>query len=134
MKFNFYLPKHGRLLLLWSIVLLICSGVKAEGSKDFWDYPGYRLFYNAEQSQQLKVFARAGEFINVGASHVGITGGYIQVFDANGNLVATFDGADGTAIINNHIEELNGPTGGGSADSIGYICLLYTSPSPRDRG
>ena len=121
MKFNFYLPKYSRLLLVWSIILLTCSGVKAEGSKDFWGYPGYRLFYNAEQNQQLKVFARAGEFINVGASHVGLTGGFIQVFDSNGVLVATFDGADGTAIIHNHIEELNGPTGGGSSDSTGYI-------------
>jgi len=98
----------------------VANSLQAEGSKDFWDYPGTRLFYNAEQNQQLKVFARQGEFINIGASHVGITGGFINVFSPDGTLVMTFNGDDGKAIINNDTEELNGPTGGGTTNGIGY--------------
>jgi hypothetical protein len=43
----------------------------AEGSKDFVNYPGYRLFLDTRDVQQFKVYANAGEFINVGASRVG---------------------------------------------------------------
>ena len=158
MTLRIYLPNCGKLLLALAVLLFTYASLQAEGSKDFWDYPGTRLFYNAEQNQQLKVFARQGEFINVGASHVGITGGFINVFSPDGTLVMTFNGDDGKAIINNDTEELNGPTGGGTANGIGYDpgvvpvtinsegvwtiqlgfpnptrdCLLYTSPSPRD--
>ncbi|HMR42354.1 MAG TPA: hypothetical protein PKC40_00905, partial [Saprospiraceae bacterium] len=56
------------------LVVVFCNiqSVFGEGSKDFLQYPGYRLFFWAEEPQQLKVFARAGEFINVGSSHIGI--------------------------------------------------------------
>ena len=60
----------------WVIIILLIAFnhfVYAEGSVDFLKYPGKRMFYNAEQTQQLKVFAKSGEFINFGASHVGIT-------------------------------------------------------------
>ncbi len=105
------------------VITLIIGGITllyGEGSKDFWDYPGYRLFFNAEQQQQLKVYAAEGEFINLGASHVGITGGTISLFRPDGTLAATWDGSDNLAIINNDVEELAGPTGGGSTNSTGY--------------
>ncbi len=120
MKLRIYLPNCSKLLLALAVLLSTYAGLQAEGSKDFWGYPGTRLFYNAEQNQQLKVFARHGEFINVGASHVGITGGFINVYSPDGTLVMTFNGDDGKAIINNHTEELNGPTGGGTSNGIGY--------------
>ena len=61
------------------------------------------MFYNAEQTQQLKVFAKSGEFINFGASHVGITEGFIQVYTPDGKLYAVYDNTgatEGFAIIN----------------------------------
>ena len=116
MQLKIYFPKISKLLLVVAILLASTTFLKAEGSKDFWDYPGYRLFFNAEQQQQLKVYARAGEFINVGASHVGITGGFIVVYRPDGSVAARYDGSDGTAIIHNEVD-----------------CLLYTSPSPRDQ-
>jgi len=120
MTLRIYLPNCSKLLLALAVLLFTFASLQAEGSKDFWGYPGTRLFYNAEQNQQLKVFARQGEFINVGASHVGITGGFINVYSPDGTLVMTFNGEDGKAIINNHTEELNGPTGGGTTNGIGY--------------
>ena len=146
------------------IMLLVASNtfLFAEGSINFRNYPGHRLFYNVEQNQQLKVYATDGEFINVGSSHVGINGGTIEVYNPSGQLVATFDGSGNTAIIFNDVEELNGPTGGAGYEpgvvavpagqggvwsirlrypapqrqrfvsALLNSCLLYTSPSPRD--
>ena len=37
------------------------NSLKAEGSVDFINNNGYRLFYFAERPQQLKVYANAGE-------------------------------------------------------------------------
>ena len=108
------------LLLLASLCLLTFTSLYGEGSVDFINYPGYRLFYNTSIDQQLKVYAGAGEFINVGASHVGIRGGFIQVYRPDGSLHSTFDGSDNLAIINNDIEELNGPNGGGTTQGEGY--------------
>jgi len=70
--------------------------------------------------QQMKVYGAAGEFINVGSSHVNIQGGFISVFRPDGTLHSTFDGNDGSAIINNDVEELAGPTGGGTTNGTGY--------------
>lgn len=109
--------------LLAFFAMTIPVSIRAEGSVDFLKYPGKRLFYNAEQTQQLKVYANAGEFINFGASHVGITDGFIQVYSPDGKLYATYDNKGttaGLAIINNDIEELNGPTGGGTLNGKGY--------------
>jgi len=95
----------------------------AEGSVDFIDYPGFRLFYFAERPQQLKVYASAGEFINFGASHVGISSGFIEIHRPDGTLHSTYNNTGsnaGLGIINNNIEELNGPTGGGTAQGAGY--------------
>jgi len=116
MKRLFYPPPIR--LLLMVIMLLVGSNtfLFAEGSINFRNYPGHRLFYNVEQNQQLKVYVADGEFINVGSSHVGINGGTIEVYNPNGVLVATFDGSGNTAIIFNDVEELNGPTGGAGYD------------------
>jgi len=105
------------------MVLLIgsLSNVQAEGSKDFRDYPGYRLFFNAEQRQQLKVYAAAGETINLGTSHIGISGGFITVYRPDGALHYVFNGADEVGFINNDVEELAGPTGGGTTNGRGYV-------------
>lgn len=62
-------------------------------------------------AQQLKVFAKQGEFINVGASHVGLKGGFIKVYAPSGALVATFDDANGPGVLDNNVEEDGGPTG-----------------------
>ncbi len=103
-------------LCLWCPAILL-----GEGSVNFINYPGHRLFYNTSVDQQLKVYAAAGEFINVGASHVGMRGGFIQVFRPDGTFHSSFDGTNGTAIIHNHIEEINGPNGGGTTQGEGYI-------------
>ncbi len=95
----------------------------AEGSVDFIDYPGFRLFYFAERPQQLKVYASAGEFINFGASHVGISSGFIELYRPDGTLHSTYNNTGsnaGLGIINNNIEEANGPTGGGTTQGAGY--------------
>ncbi len=97
--------------------------LKAEGSKDFFGYPGYRMFLDTRDPQQLKVYAQVGEYINVGASHVGIQGGFIAVYRPDGTLHTVFadtGAVSGKAIIFNSIQELNGPTGGGTLGGPGY--------------
>jgi len=109
--------------LLTFILLISSLQVFAEGSKDINKKPGKRLFlyaYDPLFAQQLKVFAKQGEFINVGASHVGLKGGFIKVYAPSGALVATFDDANGPGIINNNVEEDGGPTGGGTLMGTGY--------------
>lgn len=108
------------------LVVVFCNvqSVFGEGSKDFLQYPGYRLFFWAEEPQQLKVFARAGEFINVGSSHIGISGGFMRVFRPDGSVHTLYDNTGihtGIAIINNDTEEKNGPTGGGITNGAGYV-------------
>ncbi len=113
------------ILLILGIIIFISSPFisYAEGSKDFINYPGYRLFFFAQRQQQLKVFANEGEFLNIGASHVGIKGGFIQVFRPDGSLHSVFDNTgatEGLAIINNDLEEKLGPIGGGTVNGAGY--------------
>ncbi len=128
MKRLFYPPPIRELFLVLSLLLVGNQLVFAEGSKDFWDYEGFRLFYlispaangSVTNEQQMKVYGAAGEFINVGSSHVGIQGGFIQVYRPDGTLHSTFSGNDGAAIINNDVEELAGPTGGGATNGAGY--------------
>ncbi len=126
--FDYFMNKKaiaGKLLAL-ALAILWATGVWAEGSKDFVDYAGYRLFLDNRNEQQLKVYAAVGETINVGASHVGIAGGYIKVYRPDGTLAATFNGSGGgnTAIIYNDIQELTGPTGG-----LGFTPGVVTVPS-----
>jgi len=111
MKRLFYPPPIRLLLMAFMLLFAGNTFLFAEGSIDFRNYPGHRLFYNVEQNQQLKVYAAAGEFINVGSSHLGINGGTIEVYNPNGMLVATFGGTDDIGIIFNDVQELNGPTG-----------------------
>ena len=99
-------------LLLFFTFLFGSTQLSAEGSVDFINYPGHRLFLRSDKDQQMKVYAEAGEFINVGSSHTGFDGGVISVYRPDGTLHSVFDGSDGsTGIIFNNIEELNGPTG-----------------------
>jgi gliding motility-associated-like protein len=113
----------GRQLWLTACLLALhCLPALSEGSKDFTGYPGYRLFLDTRDDQQFKVFAAPGEFINVGASHVGISGGFIKVYRPDGTLAATFDsGTSTTAIIFNNLQEAAGPTGGGTTLGAGYV-------------
>lgn len=115
-------PRAGIFLLLF--LAGFCHQLMAEGSKDLVSSKGYRLFYNAQQRQQLKVFAEAGEFIHVGASHIGVSGGFIRVIRPNGSVHTVFNGSGQTAglgIIHNRTQEINGPTGGGSVNGQGYV-------------
>ena len=129
MKRLFYPPPIRELFLVLSLLLVGNQLVFAEGSRDFRDYEGFRLFYlispaadgSVTNEQQLKVYGAAGEFINVGSSHVGIQGGFILVYRPDGTLHSTFNGADGTAIINDDVEEFDGPSGGGTINGDGYV-------------
>ena len=105
--------------LIWQVMLMMILGINAisvmaEGSKDFVNYPGYRMFLDTRDPQQLKVYANAGEFINVGSSHVGVQGGFIVVIDPFGDTIQIFDNTGNNtnkAIIHNNIQEMNGPIG-----------------------
>lgn len=111
------------LFLLSIISLFSTSFLSAEGSIDLIKYNGKRLFMNVEQQQQLKVYAAEGEFINFGASHVGISGGFIKVYKPDGQLWGIYDNTSasaGLAIIENSIQEKNGPNGGGNINGNGY--------------
>ncbi|MEY3050403.1 MAG: hypothetical protein RLY31_188 [Bacteroidota bacterium] len=108
-------------LFLW-LFFFLPTTLRAEGSRDFMDRPGYRLFLDARDPQQFKVFAAEGEFIQVGASHVGLAGGFIHVYRPDGSLAATYDDADGgVGVIYNQVMETAGPTGGGSLNGNGYL-------------
>ncbi len=101
--------------------------LQAEGSVDFVNYPGHRLFLRSDRDQQMKVFARPGEFINVGSSHCGFTpDSKITVYRPDGTVHSVFDGSDGTtAVIFNDIQELNGPVGAaGNGYTPGVIPVL----------
>ena len=106
----------------WLLALMACSSALwAEGSKDFIDYPGYRMFLDNRNPQQLKVYAAETEYINVGASHIGISNGFIKVYRPDGTMAAIFDSSvSNTAIIFNKDQELAGPTGGGIVNGSGY--------------
>ena len=94
------------------------SDIFAEGSKDFVNYPGKRLFLDTRDNQQMKVYVAAGEFINLGASHVGTQGGFIDVFRPDGTFHIRFSNQnlDNTGIIFNDEQEANGPIG----NIVGY--------------
>ncbi len=123
--FDYLKDKKAKVLQLLSMALLLLlgNGLWAEGSKDFVSYGGYRLFLDNRNEQQLKVYAKEGETINVGASHVSIAGGFIKVYQPDGSLVANFDGngTGNTAIIYNNVQESNGPIGGANGYTPGTI-------------
>ncbi len=112
-----------RILFFGLLLFMLPAAMKGEGSVDFINYPGLRLFLWPQETHQLKVYANEGEFINVGASHVGITGGFITVYRPDGTVHTVFDDTGATAglaIINNDVEEKGGPTGGGTTMGTGY--------------
>ncbi len=94
---------------------------KAEGSKDFVSYDGYRMFLDTRDTQQIKVYANVDEYINVGSSHLGIQGGFITIYRPDGSMAMTLTGNSGNqGIIFNDTMEMAGPTGGGTTNGIGY--------------
>ncbi len=101
------------------------SDIIAEGSKDFVNYPGKRLFLDTRDNQQMKVYAAAGEFINLGSSHIGIQGGFIDVYRPDGTFHSRFENAnlDNTGIIFNNTQESNGPTGNVSGYKPGVVSV-----------
>lgn len=106
------------------LLLSPAAYLRAEGSRDLVSTKGYRLFFNAQQRQQIKVYAGSNEFIQVGSSHVGVAGGFIRVIRPNGTVHTIFNnnGATaGLAIIHNRTQELNGPSGGGTLNGPGYV-------------
>lgn len=133
MKVHLLNQKPGRFLgffriyTLSTFLLVLMIGLKsplwAEGSKDFVNYPGNRMFLDTREDQQLKVYANEGETINVGSSHIGIQGGFIVVINPMGDTIITFNNTgptSGLGIINNNVEEADGPTGGGTTNGNGY--------------
>jgi gliding motility-associated-like protein len=95
----------------------------AEGSLDVNKKAGKRLFlyaYDPLFPQQIKVFAKKNEFLNLGSSHIGLKGGFIKVYSPSGQLVTTFDDPAGAGIINNNMEEAAGPNGGGTVNGSGF--------------
>ena len=102
------------------------------------------MFLDTRDQQQLKVYANEGEYINVGASHVGLDSGFIVVINPMGDTVVIFNDANaGLAIINNNVQEMNGPIGtanGGynpgviqvGAGSAGVWTVIFDYPSYDD--
>ncbi|MFK7983625.1 MAG: hypothetical protein AB8G86_26850, partial [Saprospiraceae bacterium] len=120
--FKFCFGKEIKYLsLLFYFLFLGVKCLNAEGSIDLIKYPGYRLFYNAGIDQQLKVYASAGEFLQLGTSHLGIEGGFMQVYRPDGSLHSTFDGSNNKGVIYNELQERNGPNGGGTVNGQGFI-------------
>ena len=101
------------------------SDIFAEGSKDFVNYPGKRLFLDTRDNQQMKVYASAGEFINLGSSHVGIQNGFIDVYRPDGTFHTRFENADldNTGIIFNDTQEANGPIGNVTGYKPGVVSV-----------
>jgi len=121
-KLDFSKMRSGTLVLL--LIFFAQSLSWAEGSVDFRNYSGKRLFYWANEAQQIKVYAQSNEFINIGASHIGVNGGYAMVYRPDGSLAGIYQDfglTSGIGIINNDVEELNGPTGGGLTNGNGYV-------------
>ena len=106
------------------------SDIFAEGSKDFVNYPGKRLFLDTRTNQQMKVYAAAGEFINLGSSHIAIQGGFIDVYRPDGTFHSRFEnaGLDNTGIIFNSTQEANGPTGNVLATNQALLMSMHLMP------
>ena len=105
----------------------------AEGSKDFLDRPGYRMFLDTRKDQQMKVFVKANEYINLGSSHLGIQGGFIKIYRPDGTLHETLYGNNGSeGIIYNNTQEANGPNGNGISNTAGYHPWVYKVPGSQE--
>ncbi len=114
-------PELSLCLILAMFVATPFSDLAAEGSKDLAESAGYRLFLDTRDTQQLKVYANVGEFLNIGSSHLGIEGGFITVYRPDGTMAMLIDGSNGNeGIIFNKAMEDAGPTGGGSTNGAGY--------------
>ena len=92
--------------------------------------PGIDCFWIPGMTNNFKVYAKPGEFLNVGASHLGFMAGFIHIYEPSGNLYASFsDPISGTAIIYNDVEEMEGPTGGGTTNGPGYVPGVVEIPA-----
>ncbi len=127
-----YWPIEKKSNFFYLIIFLLvgtASSLQAEGSKDFINYPGYRLFLDTRDTQQMKVFVNADDYLNIGSSHLGIQGGFIKIYRPNGTLHTTLTGNAGNqGIIFNKTQEMAGPTGGGSSGGAGYEPWSYKVP------
>lgn len=112
-------------ILVLLLSLYVSTLLFAEGSRDFVNYPGNRLFFDTRDNQQMKVYAVAGEFINLGSSHIGIQGGFIDVYRPDGSFYTRFENADldNTGIIFNNIQEVNGPIGNTTGYEPGIVSV-----------
>lgn len=131
-RLPYLLGRHATCLLITAMFLLSkTTPLLAEGSKDLVNYPGYRLYLDTrdQNQQQMKVYAEAGEFINVGSSHTGIQGGFIVVISPRGDTMAIFNNLfpnQGKGIIFNKNQEMNGPSGTAGG---GYIPGVVPVPT-----
>ena len=121
-KLSFFLPAF--------LFCFSATSLYAEGSKDFINYPGYRMFLDTREAQQLKTHVNAHEYLNIGSSHLGIQGGFIKIYRPDGVLHATLTGNAGNqGIIFNKTQEVAGPTGGGTSGGSGYEPWSYKVPN-----
>ena len=118
------------LTLLLLVHTFLPNHAFAEGSRDFLGNDGYRMFLDTRDTQQMKVFVNADEFINLGSSHLGIQGGFIRIYRPDGTLHTILNGSNGNeGIIFDRDQEVAGPTGNGSPGSTGYQPWSYKVPS-----
>lgn len=112
--------------LLFFFLLSGSIFLKAEGSKDFMNYAGYRMFLDTRDTQSVKVYADAFEYINFGSSHLGIEGGFISVYRPDGTLAVTLQGMPNstTGIIYNNTQEAGGPVGAPGGYDPGVVQVL----------
>ena len=100
------------------------TGTDSNNNNESGDTTGDVLLNDtdADAGASLTVSAVQGQSSNVGSN---VTGTYGTLnLDSNGSYtyIANQSAADGLA------------AGVSAADTFAYTCLLYTSPSPRDRG
>ena len=56
----------------------------------------------------------------------------VRAIEDNGGVVVAFENCTGAKVIDKLVDEDNPDIYGAIARKYFYICLLYTSPSPRD--
>jgi gliding motility-associated-like protein len=130
---SFFRQLTTRLLFTLGLVIAVNSLIWAEGSKDLLDNPtGKRMFLDTRDPQQMKVYVKSGEYINVGASHLGFPEGvgFIKVYRPDGSEAVTFGNpipaSSNTGIIQNNVQEMAGPTGGGNIPGAnGYVPAVF---------
>ncbi|MEO1260743.1 MAG: gliding motility-associated C-terminal domain-containing protein [Bacteroidota bacterium] len=119
--------------LIFLAFIFLPDRTLAEGSKDFIGNDGYRMFLDTRDTQQMKVYVKGDEFINLGSSHLGIQGGFIRIYRPDGTLHTILNGNNGNeGIIFNRDQEVAGPTGDGTPGSSGYQPWSYKVPDNQE--